>query len=190
MDTLNKYQTTWKRWLASMIDGVLFMPLALAADYFEISSNTTAFFLFTISHVLLFTLYLVIGHGHFGQTLGKYVMGIKVLNVQETGTIGYWRAFLRDSVWFFAQTAGIVFIIINTQGSPEPVTNYGSFNMITDLITLSWFLLEVITMLLNKKRRAMHDLIAGSVVVDLGVIRREQLYKKHRDLMQEIRVGV
>ena len=28
-----------------------------------------------------------------------------------------------------------------------------------------WFMLEIITMLLNEKRRALHDLIAGTVVV-------------------------
>jgi uncharacterized RDD family membrane protein YckC len=33
------------------------------------------------------------------------------------------------------------------------------------IIAFSWFLLELITMLTNKKRRAVHDYIAGSVVV-------------------------
>ena len=32
-----------------------------------------------------------------------------------------------------------------------------------------WFVLEIITMLLNKKRRALHDLIAGTVVVRTSI---------------------
>jgi uncharacterized RDD family membrane protein YckC len=30
---------------------------------------------------------------------------------------------------------------------------------------LLWFLLEIITLFANKKRRALHDFIAGSVVI-------------------------
>ena len=33
------------------------------------------------------------------------------------------------------------------------------------LVAGIWFMLEIITMLLNEKRRALHDLIAGTVVV-------------------------
>jgi uncharacterized RDD family membrane protein YckC len=33
------------------------------------------------------------------------------------------------------------------------------------LIILCWFLAEVITMLTNEKRRALHDFLAGTVVI-------------------------
>lgn len=32
-------------------------------------------------------------------------------------------------------------------------------------IALGWFLVEIVSMLTNERRRAVHDLIAGSVVV-------------------------
>jgi uncharacterized RDD family membrane protein YckC len=44
----------------------------------------------------------------------------------------------------------------------EVLNNYDNFTLIVALV---WILLELITMLANKKRRAIHDFIAGSVVI-------------------------
>jgi len=41
----------------------------------------------------------------------------------------------------------------------------GLVGKILDVAGFSWFILEVITMLTNSKRRALHDWIAGTVVV-------------------------
>jgi uncharacterized RDD family membrane protein YckC len=131
-------------------------------------------------------LYLVIGHGRYGQTIGKRLMGIQVLSVNEQEVIGYRNAFLRECVWFFAQIAGIVYLIVETMQSPAPVAIQQTyFKSIVALITSSWFILEVITMLLNKKRRALHDLIAGSIVVIIVEIKREALKKKQKALLHE-----
>ena len=43
--------------------------------------------------------------------------------------------------------------------------NVNTVNWIISFSGLAWFLIEVITMLANNKRRALHDFIAGSVVV-------------------------
>ena len=59
MNSYDKYDTFWKRWLASVIDGLVFLPLAVAVSINENSTNTTAFLLFSILHVFLFTLYVV-----------------------------------------------------------------------------------------------------------------------------------
>src|SRR5688572_458074 len=107
MNTLDRYDTFWKRWLASIIDKLVFLPLTVAVTLNQTSTSTNSFLLLSILHVFLFTLYVVIGHGRYGQTLGKKLMGIKVLNFRETGTIGYGRAFSRESPWFLAQMAGL-----------------------------------------------------------------------------------
>jgi uncharacterized RDD family membrane protein YckC len=135
-------------------------------------------------------MYLVIGHGRYGQTVGKYLMGVKVMDVNEKDVIGYRRAFLRECVWFFAQMAGIVYLIVDTTKSAEPIAIYETYyKSIVGLITSTWFLLEVATMLFNKKRRALHDFIAGSVVVHLIELRREALQKKQQELMQSLHAG-
>jgi uncharacterized RDD family membrane protein YckC len=187
MQSLNKYQTFWKRFLASFIDSLIFLPFALLCYYYERSENTSLFLLFTIIHVFLFTLYLVVGHGRYGQTIGKHLMGIKVFDVNEKEVIGYRRAFLRESVWLFAQMAGIVYLFVDTVKSSEPIAVYETYyKSIVGLISSSWFLLEVVTMLFNKKRRAMHDLIAGSVVVHLTELKKEDLHKRQQELMTSL----
>jgi uncharacterized RDD family membrane protein YckC len=190
MQSLNKYQTFWKRYLASIIDSLIFLPFPLLTNIYERSTNTTAFLLFNLLHVLLFTLYLVIGHGRYGQTIGKYLVGIKVFAVNKVEVIGYRSAFLRECVWFFAQMAGIVYLVVNTAESIEPVAIHETYyKSIVGLITSSWLVLEVVTMLLNKKRRALHDLVAGSVVVNLNELRREQLQKRQQDLINSLQTG-
>jgi uncharacterized RDD family membrane protein YckC len=187
MQSLRKYDTFWKRYLASFIDSLIFLPLPLVIHQYERSTNTTAFLLFTLLHVLLFTTYLVIGHGRYGQTLGKYLMGVKVMDVNEKDVIGYRRAFLRECVWFFAQLAGIIYLTVDTTKSVEPIAIHETYyKSIVGLITSTWFLLEVVTMLFNKKRRALHDFIAGSVVVHLIELRKETLQKRQQELIQSL----
>ena len=190
MEPLRKYDTFWKRYLASFIDSLIFLPLPLVTHQYERSTNTTAFLLFTILHVFLFTSYLVIGHGRYGQTVGKYLMGVKVMDVNEKDVIGYLIAFIRECVWFFAQMAGIVYLIVSTTESVEPIAIHETYyKSIVGLITSTWFLLEVVTLLFNKKKRALHDFIAGSVVVHLIALRREALQKRQQELMQSLHEG-
>jgi uncharacterized RDD family membrane protein YckC len=41
-------------------------------------------------------------------------------------------------------------------------------------------------MFFNKKRRALHDCIAGSVVLDLNEMKREDLQMRHEQLLTSI----
>ncbi len=47
----------------------------------------------------------------------------------------------------------------------SPVSNEFTFRPWTRFILLVWTATEVITMLMNGKRRAIHDFIAGTVIV-------------------------
>jgi uncharacterized RDD family membrane protein YckC len=56
----------------------------------------------------------------------------------------------------------LIFNIIRIGHYPSEntvVENYLSW------LSIAWFLLEIVTMLTNEKRRALHDMIAGSVVI-------------------------
>jgi len=50
----------------------------------------------------------------------------------------------------------------------EEFLEYIANNMLFNLIPAIWFLAEAISMLTNKKRRAIHDYIAGTVVVRIS----------------------
>jgi uncharacterized RDD family membrane protein YckC len=108
-------------------------------------------------------------HGRYGQTLGKMVCKIKVVDKSETKSITYRQAALRDSVMI---VVGLIFSItmlpVVLQGK-DPYQMKEAKDVLNILLWSSistlWFIAELITMLTNKKRRAIHDFIASSVVI-------------------------
>jgi uncharacterized RDD family membrane protein YckC len=163
----NKYNTFWKRFFAGIIDGLVFFPFIIVEIIFPGINNTWSY---NLLYLVCWTLYLVIGHGKYGQTVGKRIMKIKVFDLDEKNIIGYKRAFFRESVWFFVSIAGIIWMYSKT-GDMNPATgeiivDYYDISMI---VSIAWLIVELITMLSNSKRRAVHDFIAGSVVIDLNV---------------------
>jgi uncharacterized RDD family membrane protein YckC len=120
----------------------------------------------------LFVSYSVFLHGKFGQTIGKIFFKIKVVvNENESEVIGYYRSIKRDSI-----------LIIFTAISYLPYFNAFIF---FDYVSVFWFLSEIITTLFNEKRRAMHDFLAGSVVIDVRTYSKwEQSYYAEQKLKQ------
>lgn len=175
-----KYDTFYKRLLAGIIDGIIFLPFSFVDRLVENTESKSLFLTWSIFYTLCWTLYVVIGHGKYGQTIGKRLMNIQVLDKGEEIRIGYKRAFLRESVWFFTAILAIIYFIVAT--SANPVINEQLretyFENFIGRTTAIWFLLELVTTLTNSKRRALHDFIAGSVVVDILELKREELYEK------------
>ena len=188
MNVAAKYQTFNKRWLASVIDSLIFLPFSLMAFNYERANDLESYIIYSSLHVLLFTLYLVIGHAKYGQTLGKAVVRIKVFDVDEESRIGFKRAFLRESIWFFAQVVGLVYLAFSNSGSIEQLPLQESyFTSIVGGISTLWLLLEIVTMAFNARRRALHDLIAGSVVLNLAELEREKLFKRREEFLASLR---
>jgi uncharacterized RDD family membrane protein YckC len=133
-------------------------------------------------------LYVIIGHGKYGQTIGKRLMNIKVFDINEQNIIGYKRAFFREAVWFFANTILIAYSAAatynGTAGNKE--WHYKSNSGVIGLTMSIWFMLELVTMFLDSKPRALHDLIAGSVVIDINEMKREELQRRHHELMNTL----
>jgi uncharacterized RDD family membrane protein YckC len=180
MNEFKKYNTFSNRLGAGIIDGIIFMPIVLFFSIFRNDSITT-FTLCAIFETLLYTAYMVIGHGKYGQTLGKRFVGIKVFDLQEKNVIGYKNAFLRESVWFFVAIAEALylFIVSSKTANVQQAMMESNYYNIFSLTSLAWFFLELGTMMFNKKRRAFHDFMAGSVVVNLNELKREELQIKN-----------
>jgi uncharacterized RDD family membrane protein YckC len=185
MTPTHKYNTFAKRIVAGLIDGIIFIPFSILDNIVEDTDNKTMFIGLTLFHTICWTLYVVIGHGIYGQTIGKRLMGIKVFQLNEKNLIGYSNAFLRESVWFFSVIAGIIYLTLNTTNTAtlneEVKAIY--YNDIVGMTSGIWLILELATMFFNKKRRALHDFLAGSVVVDLNELRREDLHRRQTELI-------
>jgi len=163
-----KYQTFWKRLCASWVDGIVFIPFIFIDTWIynqEISS--TSILIYYIFTSLSIYIYSIIMHGYYGQTVGKMALNIKLYSVSEE-RLGFKRSVYRDTV-------PIVFtLIFITLQAPEilnginpDTANHTFVSSILIYVIIGWYISEFITMLFNNKRRALHDFIAGSVVVRL-----------------------
>jgi uncharacterized RDD family membrane protein YckC len=166
---MNRYSTFGARFVAGIIDGLVFIPLAIVNIFF-IDSPDDGVALFLIWTAIAYSsgwLYTVLLHARYGQTLGKRAMGIKVLDVSESRIPTLSQAFLRDSVYIAlsALTLAYLFVIVIRGDYTEVALTQSAPARIMNLIGMAWFLTEVVTMLTNDKRRALHDLIARTVVV-------------------------
>ncbi len=135
----------------------MFIPYS----FIEVESIFSQFIFSTIIYTAVVATYFIFCHGKYGQTLGKKIMGIKVLDVSEDATIGFLRAFYRELPWIVSEVALFVYILVFVFNK-QSIEGY---EMTEFMISFIWMCLELITMFLNDKRRAIHDFLAGSVVV-------------------------
>lgn len=157
-ETVNiKYQTFFRRLGATLIDAVIFLPvLFLSNELF--GPNPEKSISWQIIQNGLYYAYSIIGHTLYGQTIGKRLTSIIVVqNEDESKLLSFYQSFMRDSIGvaiFLLQ----IFILVFNYGDTE------IGEQIISLSTLVWIIAEMVTMLFNNKRRSIHDYIAKSVV--------------------------
>jgi uncharacterized RDD family membrane protein YckC len=147
---------------------VLLLPLAIAADAMTESkiseTQQNAFFaILNLANIV----YFVILHGLYGQTAGKYLTGVRVVRPDDS-PIGFSRAIVRNLPQIVLVSVSLLpFMNIELGGAPDaPITP------ISILIAL-WGLADVMVFIFHPQGRALHDLIAGTVVVRLKPDRSE-----------------
>lgn len=164
----SKYKTGLKRLCASLIDFIVFIPFYLVKQFaFSYTGNSIVIFLLTSFVIFLPLFYSVYCHTKFGQTIGKWVVGVKILDIGEINQITIYQAFLRDSIYFTIETIGLgytLFMTVQTDKHNYVIDAYEDF---TKQPIYLWTILELISMLTNKKRRSINDFIANTVVVRL-----------------------
>ena len=163
-----RYQTAWPRIKAAFVDGLVFLPLSWADIWFfdQGFSPWANLVVFTLITTMSFHIYSVVMHGLYGQTLGKMVVGV-VVQAIDGDELGVKRAFKRDVVIIVFALVGLVLEapdILKGVNPYESVLGNPAFDIFI-YGSLIWLVLEVLTMFTNNRRRAIHDLIAGSVVV-------------------------
>jgi uncharacterized RDD family membrane protein YckC len=158
-----------KRLAANLVDIFVFLPFGIAQVLLTLHSETWTAISSVLSQVLILA-YNIFCHARWGQTLGKRAVGIRVVKV--SGERLTWReAVLRSlvdvvlTIFYILRMAPILF--------PDPeamwlqwVIVFSSLWIIElDIFGQVWFWSELVTMLFNKKKRALHDFIAGTVVI-------------------------
>jgi uncharacterized RDD family membrane protein YckC len=182
-----KYANFWQRFGAILIDGFVLLPFVLLHYWLQSFSRTIAMIL-VVPMSAVSCAYTIYGHARFGQTVGKYAMHIRVVRTNGE-RIGWREAWLRSSVdigftipWVIALFIALAAISDQDYASVSRAQRTRNLNTLkptwdgwdskADQI---WFWGELIVMLFNKRRRALHDFIAGTVVTEMPRISDKRL---------------
>jgi uncharacterized RDD family membrane protein YckC len=168
---MTKYKTFGRRFWAAIVDMAVFVPLGWLDNTIWVNAKVPIVLsVWLVINTSIFWLYEVLLLGYYGQTIGKFVCNVKVLDKTEK-PLSMRQAFYREAVPIIIGIPVLFYEINNVLAGH--IANKGlptEMNFIWKAFlgfSLLWFLLELVTMLTNKKRRAVHDFIAGSVVVRL-----------------------
>lgn len=169
-----KYSTFGPRFWTGSVDSCVLWPLAfITTVLLSLSIPRILAAVLVITESLAWLLYTVVMHARYGQTVGKMVTKVRVVDFRTEGSISWRQAWLREgipTVLSLGLLGWEVSLLLTGRLSPgavasgEALTASRSFWLLTTLPAL-WFVAEVLTMLTNEKRRALHDFIAGTVVV-------------------------
>lgn len=164
-----RYKTFVQRFASALIDGIIFLPISLLFGSLTDTNHRSTFIFWSFLYNCIWLAYPIYMHGKYGQTFGKMASAVKVYSTDEKSTIGYRKAFLREIIWVGITILGFMYLILGAAPDNNPKDAYDDFVLYPTLIST---ILELATMFLNTKRRAIHDLIAGSVVLDITKYRK------------------
>jgi len=161
------YRTFWRRVWAAFFDFLILMPPAAALFWYwpRLTSPTLQIALFVLAS-MYGVAYSILLHAKWGQTFGKMATGVRVIDVAG-GPIGLRQALRRDSpalVLSIASTALGIRDILAGEYALMPASE-GPLSIALGAAGFIWSLAEILTMVTNPRRRAIHDLIARTVVV-------------------------
>jgi uncharacterized RDD family membrane protein YckC len=173
-----RYAGFWPRLGAILVDSIVLVPIIAVSFWTWTSASRTTALLIEVPLALTFAFYNIYFVGRWGQTLGKMAVKIRVVRLNGDRA-GFARAFYRHAIdlTFSVVTSALTIYALMSVTDAD----YGVFTLdqrldlvesktgrsvdVLDRLSLAWVASELIVLLLNEKRRAIHDYIAGTVVV-------------------------
>ncbi|SRR6266581_5683817 len=172
-----QYGGFWRRFGAYWLDFIVLLPLVLLTLWLSPRSKYfyAWYFLPGLLIGLWYNVYLV---RRFGGTPGKLVMKLRICKI-DGESVGYREAALRYSVLMALTSLQSIAITISALHMSD--TEYLSLGFMArsqrivaeapgwyrpvDVLAQVWIWSEFLVLLTNRKRRALHDFMAGTVVI-------------------------
>lgn len=177
-----KYVGSGKRFLAFLIDACIWYSVTYKLEEILLGKISITEWIHVIVlditiNILLFsivTLFIV----KYGGTPGKLLLKIKIVSIHD-GNLSIGRAFLRQLITITSSITlalqqyyiGSAFMRIDNAVKSGDFTNFYDFRADVLVLTISgfiWviiFLSDVLLILTDKRKRAIHDFLANSIVV-------------------------
>lgn len=177
IDYKRVYAGFGKRFCAGWVDFFVILPFSLLFIWLWGLDKNLAI-LITIPSSALFAMYHVYFNARYGGTLGKLALGIRISRPNGS-KIGWTEAWKRSSVdlvfafitmiaeiWALTQVVGADYSAAPLMKRIELVqSNYPVWLSTVNMLSTVWVWSEVVVLLFNERRRAIHDFIAGTVVI-------------------------
>lgn len=178
----NIYVGFKSRALALLIDAVIYGPIYFGLIHLGVKFSKPIYLAIFCFASLFSVLLNICFHYKYAATPGKYLMKIKVSKT-DGSKIGLKNAFFRSSVdliFALGLLASSLFVYSKIDYSAYHVLSYTARLRMTAAVKPIWvsYLValqqiwtwgELIVVLLNEKRRAPHDFIAGTVLLKRGI---------------------
>ncbi len=171
-----QYSGFWQRVGAALIDFLIMLPV-LAMDYF-FGGESRFFQLYMLVPTQLAVVFLhIFMVVKFGGTPGKLVMGLRIAKL-DGAPVTVKEALLRYSVLWILSLVILVMTISAVMGMTD--ADYTSLSymqrsaeigarapymMVVSVVMNLWIWGSVISVLATRQRRALHDFVAGTVVL-------------------------
>ncbi len=173
LNNSDKYHTFAFRCVALIVDTIVLIPLTVFGSYLAHSSGKSSLTIFAVSSVigLLSVFYYILMHARYGQTLGKMLVKVKVVDISEV-PINLGQAAIRSLPQLIPVICAIGFE--NPRGLSGNSSQWDaqlaeSLNFLLTISIFIWTVLNIIVAAASEKHRALHDYIAGTVVVRTNV---------------------
>ncbi len=173
-----EYAGFWKRFWAMWIDVFAILPIVFIVEWLSGFSREVALLL-VIPSAALGWFYNIYFHGRWGATLGKMAVKIKVVDEDNGTDIGFRQALMRFSP--DALFAVLYLLALMTALHSISSAEYSGLSWlprhellqdrlpagmgVVETLMQIWVWSELVVLLFNKRRRAIHDFIAGTVVI-------------------------
>lgn len=151
------YAGFWKRFLAKIIDTLIFIPFILLNMYVFKSINKDLFLAVSLSITTLTLLYNVLFIYFLGKTPGKIILKLKVIKT-DGSKVGLCNSILREAFSIVSLLIGVV-------------QQFEVFGVIRYIDNISFaftmiFMIENLTYFFNYRCKTIHDYIADTIVID------------------------
>jgi uncharacterized RDD family membrane protein YckC len=169
------YSGFWSRLGANLLDMLILIPYVLILMF--IISFNKYMYIFTVIPNLLFDFwYNVFLPKKYGGTPGKLIVGIKIIKIDSL-PIGWKESVLRYILPLFLTLIRDTLMVIAAFLADGEIYNglnwfQKAYYLTTsaktgaiDIFNNVWVWSEIIVLLFSKRKRALHDFIAGTVVI-------------------------
>jgi uncharacterized RDD family membrane protein YckC len=169
------YASFWHRMAAGLVDSVIMAPLFVIDAVFGGSSQLFPLYMLITTQVLIAAyIYMIV---KFGGTPGKLMLGMRIAMV-DGAPVTLKAALLRNCViWALGLLSSAMVVRAAFAMTPEAYVDLDYFErsaamsestqsiLIISILMQVWLVTSAIAFFISKKNRALHDLMAGTIVI-------------------------